>query len=63
MRPSADDSAAAFEDLNTHLQEAITALREDALDTTAQSYRVLAALADGAVVASVLAALAVSGGL
>lgn len=61
--PGADDSAAAFDDLTTHLQESISALREDAAESTTESYEALSVLADGAVALSVLAALAVSGGL
>ncbi|MFC9361956.1 hypothetical protein ACFTZB_35950 [Rhodococcus sp. NPDC057014] len=59
----ADDSAAAFDDLTTHIQEAITALREEAVNATTESYRALSALANGAVALSVLAALAVGAGV
>ncbi|MGW4334183.1 hypothetical protein ACWEK5_15305 [Rhodococcus koreensis] len=59
----ADDSAAAFDDLTTHIQEAITALREEAVNATTESYRALSALSDGAVALSVLAALAVGAGV
>ncbi|PBC44899.1 hypothetical protein CJ179_29485 [Rhodococcus sp. ACS1] len=63
MGTGADDSAAAFDDLTTHIQEAITALREEAVNATTESYRALSALTDGAVALSVLAALAVGAGV
>ena len=55
--PGADDSCAAFElHPTTHLQESISALREDAAESTTEScMRRWSVLADGAVALSVLA--------